>query len=62
MLKARDSSIEVVILLVAETRANRAAIRAAGAALAEMFPVPARVALRELRAGRVPDGSSLILL
>jgi transcriptional regulator with XRE-family HTH domain len=62
MLKARDSEIERIVLLVADTHANRRAIRDAGPTFAERFPVPARSALRELRAGRVPPGSSLILL
>ena len=44
MSKARDSGLGVVILVVADTRANRAAIRAAEVTLREMFPVPARVA------------------
>ncbi len=61
-LKARDSGIEQVILLVSDTRANRAAIRAAEASFREMFPVPARDALRALREGRDPGGWSLILL
>ena len=61
-LKARDSHLAVTILVVADTHANRAAVRAAAESLAEMFPVPARVALRELRAGRIPTGSALILL
>lgn len=62
MGKAGDSGISRVILLVADTHANRRAIREAGVTLNEMFPVPSHVALRELRAGRVPGGSSLIVL
>ena len=61
-LKCRDSGIERVILLVADTHANRRAIRDADATLREMFPVPAREALRDLRSGRIPAGSSLIVL
>ena len=61
-LKARDSGIDKVILLVADTHANRTALRAAGSTLHEMFPVPARTALRELREGRIPEGSAVILL
>jgi transcriptional regulator with XRE-family HTH domain len=62
LLKARDSSVERVILVVADTRANRAAVREAGMSLSEMFPVPARVALRSLAEGRDPGGWALILL
>jgi transcriptional regulator with XRE-family HTH domain len=61
-LKARDSNIERVILLVSDTRANRAAIRAAEASFREMFPVPARDALRALREGRDPGGWAIIML
>jgi transcriptional regulator with XRE-family HTH domain len=61
-LKARDSGIDQVILLVSDTHANRAAIQAAEASLREMFPIPARAALRALRAGRDPGGSAIILL
>lgn len=61
-LKARDSGIERVILLVSATRANRAALREAEASLREMFPVPARVALQALSEGRDPGGSAIIML
>jgi len=61
-LKARDSNIDQVILLLSDTHANRAAVRAADASLREMFPVSGRVALRALRAGKDPGGSAIILL
>ena len=61
-LKARDSGIECMILLVATTHANRAALHAAEAAFHDMFPVSARAALAALRAGRSPEGSAIILL
>lgn len=61
-LKVRDSGIRQVILLVSDTRANRAALRDAGPSLREMFPVLARDALRALGEGRDPGGSSVILL
>jgi transcriptional regulator with XRE-family HTH domain len=61
-LKQRDAEMDHVILLVADTRANRAAIAAARAELAELFPVAPRVALRALAEGRSPGGNTLILL
>jgi len=61
-LKARDSGIDRVILLLSATRANRAALRAAQASVHEMFPVPARVALHALADGRDPGGSAILLL
>src|SRR6476646_9270512 len=54
LLKARDSSVERVILCLADTRANRAAVREAGVSLREMFPVPPRVAARTLARGARP--------
>jgi len=60
-LKMRDSSIDQVILLLADTHTNRAAIQDAGSSIQTMFPVPARSALRALREGRDPGGSAIIL-
>ena len=56
-LKQRDGELDHVILLVADTRANRAALRAAATELAEAFPVPAREALKALAAGRAPGAT-----
>ena len=61
-LKMRDGHVDLVILLIADTRHGRAFVRALGAAITEAFPVPARDALQALGAGRRPSGSSLILL
>lgn len=61
-LKARDSGIDRVILLLSATRANRAALRLAQASLHESFPIPARVALHSLAEGRDPGGSAIIML
>jgi transcriptional regulator with XRE-family HTH domain len=61
-LKLRDSGFESVLLLVADTRHNRAVVAANRSAFADQFPVSARVALEALRAGRHPGGSALLLL
>lgn len=61
-LKKRDGQVDRVILLVANTRSNRALIRGLGSALAGSFPVPGRVALDALAAGRDPGGDAIILL
>jgi hypothetical protein len=61
-LKARDSKVDQVILLVADTHANRAAIHAAEASFREMFPVSSREALQALRAGQDPGGWAIIML
>ena len=61
-LKMRDSGVDAVLLVVADTRVNRAAVRAAGRMIEESFPVPARAALAALGAGSHPGGSALVFL
>jgi transcriptional regulator with XRE-family HTH domain len=62
MLKCRDAGFDHVLLVVAGTRGNRLAVKAAGTAVAEMFPIPARDALALLGAGEYPGGSALVFL
>lgn len=59
--KQRDGGIEVVIILVADTRRNRRAIEAAPASFAD-FSRDARAALRALRAGAHPERSTIVFL
>jgi transcriptional regulator with XRE-family HTH domain len=61
-LKARDAGMEHVIVVIADTPTNRASILAAGASLADRFPVPPRRALAALGRGDHPGGSALIFL
>lgn len=61
-LKMRDGDVEHVLLVVADTPANRRAVSAAWNVLGGMFPVSARKALAALSAGRYPGGSSLIFI
>jgi transcriptional regulator with XRE-family HTH domain len=61
-LKAADSTEPYVLLVVADTRRNREAVRAAGMAINDAFPVPARRALAALAAGEHPGGSALVML
>jgi transcriptional regulator with XRE-family HTH domain len=61
-LKARDANEPYVLLVVADTRRNRDAIRAAGASLTDTFPVPARQALAALGRGQHPGGSALLFV
>jgi transcriptional regulator with XRE-family HTH domain len=62
MLKLRDSGFAAMVWLIADTRHNRAALRAIGDLLSTDFPVSARTALHALREGRHPGGSAIILL
>lgn len=62
VLKMRDGGVDHVLMVVADTRANRAAIAAARSAVTEMFPISARRALGALAAGAHPGGSALVFL
>jgi transcriptional regulator with XRE-family HTH domain len=55
MLKARDGCFDQVVLLVAGTKRNRAALATIREALSGDFPLDSAAVLRELRAGRLPD-------
>ncbi len=62
-LKLRDDPrIGRLVLLLADTRTNRAAVRDLTLGLGPEFPVPARVALRCLAAERAPPANAIILL
>ena len=61
-LKRRDGAVDRVVLVVADTRTNRAAIEAAADVLTAAYPVSARAALAALAAGRDPGGDALIVL
>jgi transcriptional regulator with XRE-family HTH domain len=61
-LKLRDSPFDAVLLVLADTKANRAMLRAHGTQLFGDFPVTPRTGLAALRAGRHPGGSSIVLL
>jgi transcriptional regulator with XRE-family HTH domain len=61
-LKVRDAGARGVILLVADTRNNRTALRAAPDAWRAAFPLGTRAALQALAQGRLPAESALIVL
>lgn len=61
-LKARDAEIEHFVVVILDTAANREAIDAARAALADRFPIGARRALAALGRGEHPGGSALVFL
>jgi transcriptional regulator with XRE-family HTH domain len=60
-LKQRDSHADRVLLLVADTRANREIVRAVSGSLVA-DPLPADEMLQALRSGRDPGGNGVILL
>jgi transcriptional regulator with XRE-family HTH domain len=61
VLKQEVSEIRCLILLLADTRHNRAAIEMAGTSLRADFPLRARQVLADLRAGREPSANGLLL-
>lgn len=61
-LKARDAGVDTVLLVLADTPRNRAAVRAAGPMITDAYPVPPRAALASLAAGRHPGGSALVFV
>jgi transcriptional regulator with XRE-family HTH domain len=60
--KRRDLHCDRLIIALADTGANRRALRDAGPAFAAAFPISPRAALRALRDGRDPGADALILL
>jgi hypothetical protein len=60
-LKQRDGDADHVILLVADTRRNRAALAAAPGAFAEL-PLRTREILAALGTGTRPTGSGIVIL
>ncbi|HSM34080.1 MAG TPA: helix-turn-helix transcriptional regulator [Anaerolineae bacterium] len=61
-LKRRDGGVDHLILLLADTRHNRAFMRVAGHGFMSDFPVPGKDALARLEAGLDPLGSAIVLL
>lgn len=61
-LKSRDDAVDVLILLVADTRHNRRVLRLAAPDLAMQFPAKGPAILAALAAGRPPPGSGIVLL
>lgn len=61
-LKLRDDPGGHLILLVSDTRANRAALRSMGVGLRELLPLETRAILTALAAGRDPGMSGVVIL
>ena len=60
--KQVDSGLDRLVLVFADTAANRAAVREAGEALRRAFPISSRQVLAALRAGRDPGGNGLVFI
>ncbi len=61
-LKLRDGGVDWLVLLLLDSRHNRALVREHAELLQQRFPLPGRRALELLGAGVAPGASSLILL
>ena len=61
-LKQRDGEVDLVILVVADTRHNREMLELHRDELRELLPLDSRQALASLRNGRLPDRSGIVLL
>jgi transcriptional regulator with XRE-family HTH domain len=61
-LKARDSGVDSMILLLSDTRTNRGILRDIRLIAAVNYPIPSRMALAALEAGRQPAGNAIVLL
>ncbi len=60
--KQRDGGVDRLILLLADTRHNRAFLRAVGAGFLADFPVSSRQALERLAVSQDPGGNAIVLL
>jgi transcriptional regulator with XRE-family HTH domain len=61
-LKARDSGVDSMILLLSNSRSNRAILRDIRPIAAVNYPVASGAALAALDAGRRPPGNAIVLL
>ena len=62
LTKQRDGQVDVVILVVNDTRANREVLRAHRETLRGAFPLDGREILDAFRHGRLPDRSGVVML
>lgn len=61
-LKQRDGATPIVVLVVADTRRNRTAVRAGWGTLGPRFAGSGRSILADLAAGRIPGESGIVWL
>ncbi len=61
-LKQRDGDVAIVILLVADTRGNRALLAQHREALRGTFPLDGRAVLASLARGDVPNANGIVNL
>ncbi len=57
-----DSGVELLLLLVAESRHNTAALNEAGLLVAESFPLRTRAVMTRLSRGQAPEANGIVIL
>lgn len=62
LLKLRDSGLEHVLVVVADTKRNREALAVGASTILSEFPIPPRRAMSALASGEHPGGSAMVLL
>ena len=62
LLKQEANGLDRMVLVAANTRHNRLAVRAAAPTLAPAFPLSARDTLRCLRAGELPPANGVVIV
>lgn len=62
LLKQSASGVDCLLLVLSDTRRNRAAVRDAAPTLDPAFPLRGRALLADLVAGRTPEANGLVLL
>jgi transcriptional regulator with XRE-family HTH domain len=61
-LKKRDAGLRRIVLVVADTKSNRAVLRTHREALRTSFPLDTREVLSALRAGRLPPDDGVVVI
>ena len=62
LLKQEAAALECMVIVLADTRHNRQALRDASATLRPAFPGLSRPTLRDLRAGRIPPTNGVAMV
>jgi transcriptional regulator with XRE-family HTH domain len=60
--KQLDSGVDLLLIVVSNTKHNRAALAEAGELLAEAFPLTTRAVLARLGRGEAPSGNGVVII
>jgi len=60
--KQRDGGVDVVLLVLADTRSNRQFLRERAASFDSLFPVDSKAALAAMARGERPTGNALVMI